>query len=293
MTFAAIIASLTWDYWFMFFIAFCIATTAMASGIEGAAFFAPIFILFLGLPADVAIGTGLITEVFGFTSGLVSYTYRKQIDFKLGRAILIATIPMAVIGTVLSFISPALLLKGVLGLLLLGLAFEVVRSLRSSESDGDFPDAEKDASITDRWGHEIRYKSPDIGQGRMITAIGALFIGLVSVGQGPFNAYFLVQKSKIPPKVATATGVFIVVVTALVAAVGHLIRFLYIGPEAIVPVANLVIFTVPAVMMGGIFGTWVGSRLPTLYLRYAFVAIFGLVAAGMLYEVALKLFWTA
>ena len=45
MTFAEILASLTWDYWFMFFVAFCIATTAMASGIEGAAFFAPIFIL--------------------------------------------------------------------------------------------------------------------------------------------------------------------------------------------------------------------------------------------------------
>lgn len=141
MTFAEIIASLTWDYWFMFVIAFCIAATAMASGIEGAAFFAPIFILFLGLPADIAIGTGLITEVFGFTSGLVSYTYRKQIDFKLGRAILIATVPMAVIGTVLSFISPALLLKGILGLLLLALAltnhrYEIwIRRFQSIEID--------------------------------------------------------------------------------------------------------------------------------------------------------------
>lgn len=290
MPLADIIASLTWDYWFMFFVAFCIATTAMASGIEGAAFFAPIFILFLGLPADVAIGTGLITEVFGFTSGLVSYAYRRQIDFRLGRAILVATVPMAIVGTILSFVSPALVLKAILGLLLLVLALEVVHSLRTSKTEDDIPEAEKDASVTDRWGNVIRYKSPDIRRGRIITAIGALFIGLVSVGQGPFNAYYLVQKSKIPPKVATATGVFIVVVTALVAAVGHLIRFLYIGPEAIVPVANLVIFTVPAVMMGGVFGTWVGSRLPTLYLRYAFVAIFGLVAAGMLYEVASKWF---
>ncbi len=290
MPLTEIIASLTGDYWFIFFIAFCIATTAMASGIEGAAFFAPIFILFLGLPTDVSIGTGLITEVFGFTSGLAAYSYRKQIDFKLGRAILLATVPLAIVGTVLSFVSPPLLLKGVLAVLLFLLAFEVLRSLWEKRHADPVPDGEKDREITDRWGHVTRYKSPDIRQGRIITAIGAMFIGLVSIGQGPFNAYFLVEKSHIPPKVATATGVFIVVVTALVAAIGHLIRFLYIGPEAIVPVANLVIFTVPAVMMGGVFGTWVGSRMPTLYLKYAFVVIFGLVAAGMLYEVISKSF---
>ena len=61
---------LTLEYWFMLPIAILFATTAMASGVEGATFFTPMFILALGLPADTAIGTGLITEVFGFASGL-------------------------------------------------------------------------------------------------------------------------------------------------------------------------------------------------------------------------------
>ncbi len=58
------------QYWYMFPVSIVIATIAMASGIGGATFFSPLFMLALGLPPDVAIGTGLITEVFGFASGI-------------------------------------------------------------------------------------------------------------------------------------------------------------------------------------------------------------------------------
>ncbi|MCL7455516.1 MAG: sulfite exporter TauE/SafE family protein, partial [Anaerolineae bacterium] len=64
---------MTLDYWFMFPAAVLIATIAMASGVGGATFFSPLLILALGLPPEVAIGTGLITEVFGFASGLYAY----------------------------------------------------------------------------------------------------------------------------------------------------------------------------------------------------------------------------
>ena len=49
---------ITPDYWFMLPISVVFATVAMASGVEGATFFTPLFILALGLPTDIAIGTG-------------------------------------------------------------------------------------------------------------------------------------------------------------------------------------------------------------------------------------------
>jgi hypothetical protein len=61
----------------MFPIAILIATTEMASGVRGAPFFLPLFIVGVGLPLEVAIATGLITEVFGFASGLYSYGHRR------------------------------------------------------------------------------------------------------------------------------------------------------------------------------------------------------------------------
>ncbi len=56
---------MTLEFWFMLPIAIMIATIAMASGVEGATFFTPLFILALGPPSEMAIGTGLIREVFG------------------------------------------------------------------------------------------------------------------------------------------------------------------------------------------------------------------------------------
>lgn len=63
---------MTLQYWYMFPIAILVATTAMASGVGGATFFAPIFMLALRLSPEVAIGAGLITEVFGFASGVIA-----------------------------------------------------------------------------------------------------------------------------------------------------------------------------------------------------------------------------
>jgi uncharacterized membrane protein YfcA len=103
------------QYWFMLPVAAVIATIAMASGIGGATFFVPVFILALRLPPEVAIGTGLITEVFGFASGLSAYARRRLIDYKLGLTLLIATIPLALLGTLAAGWIPSTILKVVLG----------------------------------------------------------------------------------------------------------------------------------------------------------------------------------
>ncbi len=76
---------MTLQFWYMFPISILIATIAMASGVGGATFFSPLFILGLGLQPEIAIGTGLITEVFGFASGLFAYIRKRLIDFSLGR----------------------------------------------------------------------------------------------------------------------------------------------------------------------------------------------------------------
>jgi uncharacterized membrane protein YfcA len=87
------------QYWHMLPVAILIATTAMASGVGGATFFSPPLILALGLTPEVAIGTGLITEVFGFPSGLYAYARKRLIDYRLALALVTATIPMALLGT--------------------------------------------------------------------------------------------------------------------------------------------------------------------------------------------------
>ena len=62
---------LTLEYWYLFPISIAIATVAMSTGIGGAVFFSPIFLLWLKLEPSVAIGTALITELFGFSLSLI------------------------------------------------------------------------------------------------------------------------------------------------------------------------------------------------------------------------------
>ena len=119
---------MSFDNWFMFPISILIATIAMSSGVGGAIFFAPILLLGLGLPPEVAIGVGLITEVFGFTSGVVAYLRRKLVDFKLAKAILVFSIPMAILGVfAANFVNPDIL-RAILGVGLLAVAFSLLRA---------------------------------------------------------------------------------------------------------------------------------------------------------------------
>ena len=76
--------SLFLGYWWMCPVSVAVATAAMTFGIGGAVLFSPIFIVFFPLfnvpvltPAD-AIGAALMTELVGFSSGLVGYQWRSE-----------------------------------------------------------------------------------------------------------------------------------------------------------------------------------------------------------------------
>jgi hypothetical protein len=73
------------------------------------------------------------------------------------------------------------------------------------------------------------------------------------------NGYFLLQRCRVPSKVAVATSVFVVAVTALIASSGHFIRFTQSSGDVLETVLSLVIFTVPGVIIGGQLGSRIAS----------------------------------
>ncbi len=286
---------ITPDYWFMLPISVVFATVAMASGVEGATFFTPLFILALGLPTDIAIGTGLITEVFGFASGLFAYTRKRLIDFKLGIALLIVTVPMALIGTWLTAYVPADILKTILGVGLLAVAASFLRSpepkdiVRADDAiEEEYGGEKAETCLTTREGEQICYTVCNRAEGRLIAGVGGLFIGMISTGLGELNGYFLLQRCRVPSRVAVASSVFVVAVTALVASTGHFVKFVQTGGETLNTVLSLVIFTVPGVIIGGQIGPFVSSRISQHTLERALAILFILVAALMLGEVILR-----
>ena len=94
------------QYAFMLPVATLVATTCQLCGIGGAALFSPIFLLvfpYLGpeYPLDspaAAIASALLTEVFGFASGLTGYARRGLVSWPVAAQFASVTVPCAFIG---------------------------------------------------------------------------------------------------------------------------------------------------------------------------------------------------
>jgi uncharacterized protein len=290
---------MNFEYWYMLPISTLIASVAMASGVEGGTFFGPIFMLGIGLPAEVAVGTALITEVFGFSSGVIAYARKKLIDYKLGVSLLVATIPAAIVGTWLAgLVSPNILkIVFAVGLLLIAVNFLL------SESHGEGTDlvVENKNNSTDNLtdnslnednqttliacnGESFQYTILNQIKGQFIAGIGAIFLGLLSTGLGEVNGFYLLKGCRIPSKVAVATNVFVVAITALVASLGHFIHFATEGGEALEQVLAIVTFTAPGVIIGGQLGAYISSKISQNTLEKSLAVLFTLVAAVMLGE---------
>lgn len=282
------------EYWFMLPASILVSTLAMASGVEGATFFSPLFILALRLSPEVAIGTALITEVFGFASGLFAYTRKKLIDFRLGLNLLVVTIPLAIIGTLISGIIDSVYLMIILGVGLFVVALSFLRQpehkdvvLLDKQIVSEYGGKNAQTVLITAEGEEIRYTVCNRTEGRILSGIGALFMGMVSTGLGEMNGYFLLQRCRVPSKVSVATSVFVVAVTALVASTGHFIQFAKNGGGVLETVLSLIIFTVPGVIIGGQIGSKISSKIPQRVLEVGLAILLIIVAALTLGQVIL------
>ena len=142
--------------------------------------------------------------------------------------------------------------------------------------------------LTTREDETICYTVCNRTEGRMIAGVGGLFIGMISTGLGELNGYLLLQRCRVPSRVAVATSVFVVAITALVASTGHFVKFVQAGGESLDMVLSLVIFTAPGVIIGGQLGPMVSSRISQHTLELALAILFIIVAALMLGEVLLR-----
>jgi len=288
-------------YWFMFPVSICVATTAMLSGIGGAALFIPIFVIIfpiLGpeypLHTAAAIGTALMTEVFGFSSGFIGYHRKRLIDFKSAVPFLMWSVPVAIIGaTMLGYLHEQdTFLKGAYALLMIVLCPIILRHSLPPKP-GSSPDAaEKNKkenreirSITDRAGQTYTYNAPKVGAlGGATTSAGAFLTGLLGVGIGEVIMPQLVKRNHFPVAVAAATSVFTVIVTIAAASFTQVTALITAGGVNAIP-WNLVCYTIPAVILGGQIGPWLQGRIAQRTMEKAIGGLFGIIGVAMLWIV--------
>ncbi len=283
-------------YWFMLPVSMCVATLAMLSGIGGAALFTPIFLIIFPLLGPeyplaspvAAIGVALLTETFGFSSGFVGYYRKRLIDFRSAVPFIAVGVPVGIVGALLAQSTDENVLKGAYALLMLILAVVLIKHTSHHEAvPGPAADLSVGAAdnrpmrtITARDGQVYTYPVPRQGIGAIATGIGALLTGMLSVGIGEVVMPQLVKRNRVPVAIGAATSVLVVIVVVASASFTQISALLAEGGASAVP-WNLVMYTVPGVILGGQIGPRLQGKVSSDGMVRFIAVLFAIIGIAM------------
>ena len=267
--------------WWVYPAALCIAALAISTGISGALFFVPFFLLVVGVSPAQAIGGGLMTMMFGTGSGAFSYVRQGVVDFTIVKSLLLVTVPFAMAGAVLALLSDPDALRVLFGVMLFALAaFLLWSNIRRAREDNVRPVPVEmlpsfhpnDTVILARDGREYRYIRPGRTVSQALAAVGALAQGFMGAGLPEATTTQLVLRGPLPPRIAVATSVTTLTVTVFFAATIHAI-----GGE---PPWHVVIWSCPGALTGAQFGARLQAKLSPNLSQRVLAAVF--VGVGVL-----------
>jgi uncharacterized membrane protein YfcA len=271
------------EHWWVFPVSVVFAFIALSSGVSGALFFSPFFMLVVGLTPAQAIGAGLMTEVFGMGNGLRSYVKQGVVDYATAKWLLLGAVPAIVVGSLAAHYVDPTLLKIVfgVGLLVLGgflLFYPSPEQCEPGECEGEYmrerAERNPDTVVEAVDGETYRYKTCWRPPGVALSTVGGFITGLISAGLPEIVTTQLVIRCRLPPRVAIATSVFVLAITASVGAAIHAL--------SATPVWYVVAWSIPGVLIGGTVGTRVGKYLPEELMESGLGIVFGIVGGIVL-----------
>ena len=249
--------------WWVYPAALCIATLAISTGISGALFFVPFFLLVVGVSPAEAIGGGLMTMIFGTASGTFSYVRQGVVDFTIVKSLLLVTVPFAMAGALLAIMSDPDALRVLFGVMLFALAaFLVWSNVRRAREKAARPVPVEmqlsfhpdDTVIHAHDGREYRYIRPRRTVSQALGAAGALVQGFMGAGLPEATTTQLILRGPVPPRIAVGTSVTTLTVTVFFAAAIHAI-----GGD---PPWHVVVWSCPGALTGAQFGARLQAKLP-------------------------------
>ena len=239
---------------------FFMAVFANMTGIEGGMIFVPLFILLFGLSPQEAAGVSMATMVFGLGAGSMAYARQRRIDYRLGLALLMVSLPGTILGALITPYLSAKTLEFLLGLLLVPLGLRMVFRRGLGKSHSSMPESSLgwERVRIDRGGTEFRYFVRRLPLGLLIYFFIGFVAGLLGIGGGAIKVPTLILLLGLPPHIAVATSVFTMAMTALAGGITH-------GALGhVLPV--YVLYLVPGVLLGSQVGAWLAKRTPAAFL---------------------------
>jgi len=233
------------EYWYMFPVAVVVAILANSSGFSGGVLFQPIYNLFLNIPIQNAVATGIATETIGMTSGTARYIYYKMADLPIGFTMVMLTIPGVVMGNHALIVINGDLLKLVLGFIILFIAtMQFVNAVRRS------------------YGKRDNVPVEDIYPFMWIPPVGGFFSAATGTGVCEISQPLLERGLDMKTRRANATAILVEATADWVITILNL--------QAGLIMWQLWIFTGTGVIIGGQIGPYLSRFLPVRLIKVVF-----------------------
>jgi uncharacterized membrane protein YfcA len=303
------------EYWWLFPAFLLGATIVNTVGISGSALFVP-FLIFIfpvfaqPLEPETIVKVGLISEAFGLSSSAVAFIQYGLVDRRLALALVAGSVPFVIGGALLSFIIPEVVFHSLLGLALLAASYLLFKADlghgdHSSDEDTvaadggsapDLPDdpgklgpagvnTDADGNVTrvDRDGDDYRYTRGGYLKRFANYSIGGTFQGLAGFGVGELGIISMLS-TKVPVRVAIGTNHIVVALTAVLASLVHVFGGGLVGGHSLSLAStpwNMVVFTVPATVIGGQVAPYVSNALETDTIKNFVGVLFAIISVAL------------
>ncbi len=250
---------MSFEYAFMFPIALVIAILANSSGFSGGVLFQPFYNIFMQIPMQNAVATGIATETVGMTSGAISYVWRNQVDLPIGFIMIMLTIPGVVVGNHALLIINGNVLKLILGIIIFALAtVQLMGAIRKT------------------YGKRDKVPIEDVYGKMWVPPLGGFFSATTGTGMAEISQPLLEKGLGLKTKKANATAIMIEATGDWVITILNLHAGLILW--------DLWIFTGAGVIIGGQIGPALSKYLPERPLKVTFsFAVIG-VAVFYIYQ---------
>ncbi|MCK5872677.1 MAG: sulfite exporter TauE/SafE family protein [Methylococcales bacterium] len=248
------------EYWFVFPMAIVISTAASSVGIGGGVLLMPFFLIVLKLPPEIAVVTSLMTQTAGMGSASFTCYRQDRIDFRLAWLILAIAIPGVILGAYfVKFLEPNRI-ELILGLMVMTTAFVFVSS-EQKYNDAGQSKVDMKKAYRHSW----------------VTIPASIASGMLSISLSEWLIPVMRSKLSLSMSNSIGTCLFIALCVSLIGLSSHIVM----GGN---PSYDIVVWTIPGVLVGGQVGPRITKKINERLLKEAFIFLLTLVGIHLVYN---------
>ncbi|MFC6784746.1 sulfite exporter TauE/SafE family protein [Halobaculum halobium] len=269
-------------------------------------------------PSEIVL-VGLVSESFGLSSSALAFVRYGLVDRRLAVSLVVGGLPFVVGGALASFVIPETVFYGLLGIALAAASYLLFRADLGHGDHADDAQEEMEAgadaeAVADGGGHDLPDDDDKPGPAGVETdadgtvtrvdndgneytydragylerfgnySVGGAFQGLAGFGIGELGIISMLR-TNVPVRVAIGTNHIVVAVTAVIASLVHVFGGAFVDVGHALDLQNvpwnMVVFTVPATVIGGQIAPYVSTAVDTKTIKTGVGILFAVISVAL------------